>query len=87
MTKYFGTDGVRGVANQELSPELAFRLGRCGGYVLTQHAESDHQPLVLVARDTRASGEMLASALTAGLLSVGIEVLNLGVITTRPLLT
>ncbi|MCX2455547.1 phosphoglucosamine mutase [Lacticaseibacillus nasuensis] len=82
MTKYFGTDGVRGVANQELSPELAFRLGRCGGYVLTQHAESDHQPLVLVARDTRASGEMLASALTAGLLSVGIEVLNLGVITT-----
>lgn len=82
MTKYFGTDGVRGVANQELSPELAFRLGRCGGYVLTQHTDSDKQPLVLVARDTRASGEMLAAALTAGLLSVGIEVLNLDVITT-----
>lgn len=83
MTKYFGTDGVRGIANQELSPELAFRLGRCGGYVLTQHnQDSSKKPKVLVARDTRASGEMLASALTAGLLSVGIEVLNLGVITT-----
>lgn len=83
MTKYFGTDGVRGVANKELSPEMAFRLGRCGGYVLTQHAGSaDHQPLVLVARDTRASGEMLAEALISGLLSVGIEVLSLGVITT-----
>lgn len=81
MTKYFGTDGVRGVANSELSPEMAFRLGRCGGYVLTQHNQ-DKTPKVLVARDTRASGEMLASALTAGLLSVGIEVLNLGVITT-----
>ncbi|MCI1987088.1 MAG: phosphoglucosamine mutase [Lactobacillus sp.] len=83
MTKYFGTDGVRGVANVELTPELAFRLGRCGGYVLTQHnLDHDHRPKVLVARDTRASGEMLASALTAGLLSVGIEVLSLGVITT-----
>ncbi|WP_407892617.1 phosphoglucosamine mutase [Lacticaseibacillus sp. N501-2] len=81
MTKYFGTDGVRGVANSELTPEMAFRLGRCGGYVLTQHNQ-DKTPKVLVARDTRASGEMLASALTAGLLSVGIEVLNLGVITT-----
>ncbi len=82
MTKYFGTDGVRGVANSELTPEMAFRLGRCGGYVLTQHNQ-DKTPKVLVARDTRASGEMLASALTAGLLSVGIEVLNLGVITTQ----
>ncbi len=83
MTKYFGTDGVRGIANQELSPELAFRLGRCGGYVLTQHnQDASKKPKVLVARDTRASGEMLASALTAGLLSVGIEVLSLGVITT-----
>lgn len=83
MTKYFGTDGVRGVANKELTPELAFRLGRCGGYVLTQHAKDDaKRPLVLVARDTRASGPMLAEALTAGLLSVGIEVLTLGVITT-----
>jgi len=83
MTKYFGTDGVRGIANKELSPELAFRLGRAGGYVLTQHAKNaDRRPLVLVARDTRKSGEMLANALISGLLSVGIEVLSLGVITT-----
>ncbi|ULH75008.1 phosphoglucosamine mutase [Levilactobacillus brevis] len=81
--KYFGTDGVRGVANQELTPELAFKVGRFGGYVLTQHADSQNaHPQVLVARDTRISGELLENALVAGLLSVGIEVLRLGVITT-----
>ena len=79
--KYFGTDGVRGVANQDLSPELAFRVGRAGGYVLTRHSERK-QPQVLVSRDTRISGEMLENALVAGLLSVGIEVLRLGVVTT-----
>ena len=79
--KYFGTDGVRGVANQELSPELAFRVGRAGGYVLTRHSDRK-RPQVLVSRDTRVSGEMLESALIAGLLSVGIEVLRLGVVTT-----
>lgn len=79
MGKYFGTDGVRGVANTELTPELAFKLGRCGGYVLTKGTEGAR---VLIGRDTRASGQMLESALTAGLLSVGIEVLHLGVITT-----
>lgn len=82
MTKYFGTDGVRGVANEDLSPELAFRLGRAGGYVLTKHQQGDKAPLVLVSRDTRISGQMLGDALISGLLSVGIEVLNLGVITT-----
>ncbi|GAA3611666.1 phosphoglucosamine mutase [Secundilactobacillus similis DSM 23365 = JCM 2765] len=81
--KYFGTDGVRGIANQELTPELAFRLGRAGGYVLTEHAtDTKAQPQVLVAHDTRISGQMLEEALVAGLLSVGIEVLRLGVITT-----
>lgn len=79
--KYFGTDGVRGVANQDLSPELAFQVGRAGGYVLTRHSERK-QPQVLVARDTRISGQMLENALVAGLLSVGIEVLRLGVVTT-----
>lgn len=82
MGKYFGTDGVRGVANQELTPELAFKLGRCGGQVLLNHAkESEHQR-VLVGRDTRISGQMLEAALTAGLLSVGIEVMQLGVVPT-----
>lgn len=81
--KYFGTDGVRGIANQELTPELAFRLGRCGGYVLTKHAkDASKSPRVLVARDTRISGQLLEHALIAGLLSVGIEVFSLGVITT-----
>ncbi|MGX4763642.1 phosphoglucosamine mutase [Holzapfeliella sp. JNUCC 72] len=83
MTKYFGTDGVRGVANKELTPELAFKLGRAGGYVLTKHkAEGTERPKVLVGRDTRISGEMLQYALISGLLSVGIEVLELGVVTT-----
>ncbi|WP_125769242.1 phosphoglucosamine mutase [Lapidilactobacillus wuchangensis] len=85
MVKYFGTDGVRGVANKGLTPELAFKLGRAGGYVLTQHADDKANrpaPRVLVARDTRASGQMLEYALISGLLSVGIEVLKLGVITT-----
>jgi phosphoglucosamine mutase len=78
---YFGTDGVRGIANKELTPELAFRLGRMGGAVLTRHAEG-RQPRVLVGRDTRISGQMLEAALIAGLLSVGIEILRLGVIST-----
>lgn len=82
MTKYFGTDGVRGVANLELSPEMAFKLGRAGGYVLTKHADKDQRPKVLVARDTRISGQMLEQSLISGLLSVGIEVLSLGVVTT-----
>lgn len=80
MGKYFGTDGVRGEANVELTPELAFKLGRFGGYVLSQHEEE--KPLVFVGRDTRISGEMLEHALIAGLLSVGIRVYKLGVIAT-----
>lgn len=80
MGKYFGTDGVRGKANTELTPELAFKLGRFGGYVLSQHEVN--KPKVLVARDTRISGQMLESALVAGLLSVGIEVYTLGVLAT-----
>lgn len=77
----FGTDGVRGQANSELTPEIAFKLGRFGGYVLAQHIEED-TPRVLVGRDTRISGRMLEYALVAGLLSVGAEVLRLGVIST-----
>ncbi|MGT2925004.1 phosphoglucosamine mutase [Streptococcus caviae] len=80
MGKYFGTDGVRGEANVELTPELAFKLGRFGGYVLSQHEKEN--PTVFVARDTRISGQMLESALVAGLLSAGIEVYQLGVLAT-----
>lgn len=80
MGKYFGTDGVRGEANVELTPEMAFKLGRFGGYVLSQHELET--PKVYVGRDTRISGQMLASSLISGLLSVGIEVYDLGIIAT-----
>ncbi|AZB41305.1 phosphoglucosamine mutase [Bacillus sp. FJAT-42376] len=79
MGKYFGTDGVRGVANSELTPELAFKIGRFGGYVLTKDKD---RPKVLIGRDTRVSGHMLEGALVAGLLSIGAEVMRLGVIST-----
>jgi phosphoglucosamine mutase len=79
MGKYFGTDGVRGVANSELTPELAFKLGRFGGYVLTK---DKNRPKVIIGRDTRISGHMLEGALVAGLLSIGAEVMRLGVIST-----
>ena len=80
MGKYFGTDGVRGVANSELTPELAYKLGRFGGYVLTKH--TNNRPKVVIGRDTRISGHMLEGALVAGLLSIGAEVMRLGVIST-----
>lgn len=79
MAKYFGTDGVRGIANLGLTPELAFKLGRVGGYALTKTTE---HPKVLVGRDTRISGYMLESALISGLLSIGVEVMRLGVVST-----
>ncbi len=82
MLKYFGTDGVRGEANKGLTPEMAFKLGRDGGYVLTKEKDNGEQAKVLVSRDTRISGQMLEYALISGLLSVGIEVLEVGVITT-----
>src|SRR5699024_416116 len=81
MAKYFGTDGVRGKANKELTPELAFKLGRYGGYVLA-HNQGKNHPKVLVGRDTRVSGQMLESALIAGMISIGAEVMRLGVIST-----
>jgi len=80
MGKLFGTDGVRGVANVELTAELAFKLGRAGAYVLT--SETKHTPKILVGMDTRISGDMLESALVAGICSVGAQALCLGVIPT-----
>ncbi|WCK54809.1 phosphoglucosamine mutase [Aneurinibacillus sp. Ricciae_BoGa-3] len=81
MGKYFGTDGVRGVANTELTPELAFKLGRCGGYVVTKNSINE-RPKVVVGRDTRISGQMLERSLISGLQSIGAEVIRLGVIST-----
>lgn len=79
MGRMFGTDGVRGVANTELTPQIAYNLGRAGAYVLT---EGTHKPKILVAKDTRISGDMLESALIAGILSVGAEAVVLGVVPT-----
>lgn len=81
MRKYFGTDGVRGVANTELSCELSYKIGRAGGYVLTNGKENKHIKVV-VGRDTRVSGDMLESALIAGLMSVGCNVITVGIIPT-----
>lgn len=80
MGRLFGTDGARGVANTEISCELAMQIGRAAAMVLTENLE--HRPQVLIGMDTRASGEMLEAALTAGLCSVGADVLLLGVVPT-----
>lgn len=80
MGKYFGTDGVRGIANKELTPELAFKLGRFGAYTLTKDVVE--RPRILVGKDTRISCEMLEGALIAGIMSVGVDVMRLGVIST-----
>lgn len=79
MARLFGTDGVRGVANTELTPELAMALGKAGAYVL---AEQSERPLILIAKDTRISGDMLEDALAAGILSMGGDVIKVGVLPT-----
>ncbi len=80
MGKIFGTDGVRGVANAELTPELAYKVGRAGAYVLTK--EFKHRPRIIIAKDTRISGDILESALLSGMCSVGAIVNVCGVIPT-----
>lgn len=80
MARMFGTDGVRGVANKELTADLAFALGKAGAKVLAK--ENAHRPKIIVGRDTRISGMMLESALAAGLCAVGATVISLGVIPT-----
>lgn len=80
MGRLFGTDGVRGVANEELTPLLAMQLGQAGAYVLSR--ENKHRPTIMVGCDTRLSGEMLANALMAGACSVGANAVYLGVLPT-----
>ncbi|MEG6616964.1 phosphoglucosamine mutase [Peptococcaceae bacterium 1198_IL3148] len=79
MAKLFGTDGVRGVANRQLTPELAFKLGRAGAYALTDQGDV---PKIVIGRDTRISGDMLEAALVAGICSVGVDVYKVGVMPT-----
>ncbi len=80
MRKYFGTDGIRRVANTELTPELVYKVAKAGAYVLSKH--SDHMPTILIGRDTRISGNLIESAMVAGFLSYGANVKLLGVIPT-----
>ncbi len=80
MGRLFGTDGVRGIANKELTPELAFQLGKAGAYVLTKTKK--HEAKILVGMDTRISGDMLESALIAGICSVGAHAVSVGIIPT-----
>jgi phosphoglucosamine mutase len=80
MRKYFGTDGIRRIANTELSPELVYKVAKAGAYVLSKH--TDHAPTILIGRDTRISGTLIESAMVAGFLSYGANVKLLGVIPT-----
>ena len=80
MRKYFGTDGIRRIANTELSPELVYKVAKAGAYVLSKHTE--HAPTILIGRDTRISGSLIESAMVAGFLSYGANVKILGVMPT-----
>lgn len=79
MGKLFGTDGIRGVANEVLTPELVYGIARCAGYYFTKHQKN---PKILIGRDTRISGDMIEAALSLGFTSVGVEVIKIGVVTT-----
>lgn len=78
MGKLFGTDGIRGVANLKLTPEIAYKVGRAAGYVLSKEAKGK----IIIGRDTRLSGHLLESALASGLMSIGLDVELVGVIPT-----
>ena len=80
MSRMFGTDGVRGIAGEELTPELAMQLGAAGACVLA--GDKGHKPVILIGRDTRISGGMLASALIAGITATGADVMDAGVVPT-----
>ena len=81
MARLFGTDGVRGLANADLTPELALSVASAAARVLAEHDRS-HRPVAVVGRDPRASGEMLQAAVAAGLASAGADVLQVGVLPT-----
>lgn len=81
MGRLFGTDGVRGIANSELTPELAFKLGKASGYVLGKKNEKE-RPVFIIGKDTRISGDMLEDAISAGLMATGVNVIKVGVLPT-----
>ncbi len=79
MNRLFGTDGVRGIANAELTPELAFNLGKAGAYVLGKNIKN---PKVVIGKDTRISGDMLEHAISAGIMAMGGDVIQVGILPT-----
>lgn len=81
MKKYFGTDGIRRIANSELTPELVYKVAKAGAYVLAKHSKNG-VPTIFIGRDTRISGTLIEAAMTAGFLSYGANVKSLGVIPT-----
>lgn len=81
MGKLFGTDGVRGIVNKDLTPELAYKLGRVGAYVL-MNKNNNKKSKIAIGKDTRISGDLLESSIAAGFLSMGVDVVSLGVIPT-----
>lgn len=78
LSKLFGTDGIRGIANKDLTPELAYKVGRAGAYILANEKKGK----IIIGKDTRASGDMLEAALTAGITSMGLDVVQVGIIPT-----
>lgn len=80
MRKYFGTDGIRRIANTELTPELVYKVAKAAAFVFSKNA--DHTPVILIGRDTRLSGNLIESSMTAGFLSCGVNVIHLGIIPT-----
>jgi len=82
LSNFFGTDGVRGVANEELTPELVYKIAKAGGHYLKKDTDKNTRPTINIGKDTRLSGDMLEAALVAGFNSVGIDVNKLDIIPT-----
>ncbi len=80
MRKYFGTDGIRRIANTELTPELVYKVAKSSAYVFSKH--TNVAPLILIGKDTRLSGGVIESSMTAGFLSYGANVISLGILPT-----
>ena len=83
MRKYFGTDGIRGIVGKELTAEIAYRVGAAGAYVLKKNGNRTDKSLkVIIGTDTRVSKDLLSSAISAGAMSAGANVIEVGVIPT-----
>lgn len=82
MGRLFGTDGVRGIANKDLTNELAMKIGMAAAEILMKNKDEDNKPKVMIGKDTRASGDMLEAALTSGFCAVGVDVISVGIVPT-----